>query len=216
MMGALFSPMLSRLLPWRALLWPLLAIGLGLLVFAWGHTLGTAKQQAVQARKDAATAAALADALVEDQRLANRASTALVARVRAERGTVQRIAKELAHAPTFAFAPGLCPTPAPAQASADGPAAAPAPASAPNAADVRLSLGAVRMWNGTHAGADLPAGACGTAGAPPGACAADSGVSITAAFNNALENAERQRECVTQLNALIDFEEARNARRPQP
>jgi uncharacterized membrane-anchored protein YhcB (DUF1043 family) len=73
------------------------------------------------------------------------------------------------------------------------------------AGDAHLSLGAQRLYDAAAAGADVPTGACGTADASDAACAAASGTSVDAFHSVAVENASRQRECVSRLNGLIDL-----------
>lgn len=80
----------------------------------------------------------------------------------------------------------------------------------------RLTLAAVRMWNGALTGIDAPASACGAAGAAEGAdaaCAQSSGLTLDDAWANHAANArscafDRQR-----YQALIDF---LNRRQEQP
>ncbi len=52
-----------------------------------------------------------------------------------------------------------------------------------------LTLGAVSVWNSALAGADVPAGACGLAGAPDDACSAGAGVGIEEVWANHVTNA---------------------------
>lgn len=66
---------------------------------------------------------------------------------------------------------------------------APSQDSAAGDAD-ELTLGAVSVWNSALAGADVPAGACGLAGAPDDACAAGAGIGIEAVWANHVTNAE--------------------------
>lgn len=79
------------------------------------------------------------------------------------------------------------------------------PQGCPAAGDAHLSLGAQRLYDAAASGADVPAGACGADGAAGAACAAPSGVSVSAFHGVAVENASRQRECSSRLNALIDL-----------
>ena len=75
----------------------------------------------------------------------------------------------------------------------------------------RLSLGAVRLWNSDLAGIDLPAGACGVAGAADGACAAASGTDLDAAWRNHSRNAESCALDRQRFQALIDYLQQRRA-----
>lgn len=107
----------------------------------------------------------------------------------------------------------------PAAAARDraAPAVEPAPAaqSAQGAVDAdghRLTLAAVRMWNGALTGIDAPAGACGAAGAPEGAdaaCAQDSGLTLDDAWANHAANAKSCAADRQRYRALIDFLNAR-------
>ena len=89
---------------------------------------------------------------------------------------------------------------------ASAPAAAPtdAPIVAPGGG-LRLSAGAVRLWDSALAGADVPAGACGSADAPATACAAASAYDIQHAWENHIENAARCREDRARHRLLIEF-----------
>lgn len=71
----------------------------------------------------------------------------------------------------------------------------------------RLTLAAVRVWNGALAGADVPAGACGAAGAAAGAdaaCADDAGLTLDDAWDNHALNARACAEDRQRYRALID------------
>jgi hypothetical protein len=68
-----------------------------------------------------------------------------------------------------------------------------------------LSLGALWMWNSALAGADQPAGACGSADTSEAACAADSGVTLADAWRNHAINAQACAEDRLNHQRLIDF-----------
>ena len=78
-----------------------------------------------------------------------------------------------------------------------------------DAGDVpRLTLAAVRMWNGALAGSDAPAGACGITGATEGAdaaCAEDSGLTLDHAWDNHRANAKSCADDRQRYRALIEF-----------
>lgn len=76
------------------------------------------------------------------------------------------------------------------------------------AVDLRLTLAAVRMWNGALAGEDAPAGACGaaaTAAEAAAACAQDSGLTPDDAWANHAHNARACAEDRANHQRLIDF-----------
>jgi hypothetical protein len=75
----------------------------------------------------------------------------------------------------------------------------------PGGNDSALSLGAVWMWNSALAGRDVPAGACGLADTSPEACAADSGRTLTDAWDNQALNAKLCAEDRLRHQRLIDF-----------
>lgn len=76
-------------------------------------------------------------------------------------------------------------------------------------AAVGLSLGAVWMWNSALTGNNAPAGACGAANSAEQACAVDSGLSVTEAWDNHTANAKSCALDRQQLQHLIDFVSAR-------
>lgn len=93
-----------------------------------------------------------------------------------------------------------------------GPPEAPGRVELPAAADAgdvpRLTLAAVRMWNGALTGSDAPAGACGAAGAAEGtdtACAEDAGLTLGDAWANHATNARTCAEDRQRYQHLIDF-----------
>lgn len=101
--------------------------------------------------------------------------------------------------------------PGPVVVGACEPPAEPPEQPAPDAAvgsSPRLTLAAVRVWNGTLSGVDSPAGACGAAGAPSGAdaaCADDSGLTLDDAWDNHAINARTCAEDRQRYRALIDY-----------
>lgn len=79
---------------------------------------------------------------------------------------------------------------------------------------VRLSIGAVRMWNGYLTGADQAAGACGIADTATGteavdaettACNQDSGLTLDDAWDNHRDNAISCAQDRQRFQALIDY-----------
>lgn len=80
-------------------------------------------------------------------------------------------------------------------------------------AGLRLTLGAVWVWNSALAGADVPAAACGADGTPGPACAAASGASVIDAWANHAENAARCRANAARHARLIEY---LRATRPAP
>ena len=68
-----------------------------------------------------------------------------------------------------------------------------------------LSNAAVWMWNTSLAGANLPAGACGTADPTDPACAAASGLTVGDAWENHTTNAKSCAEDRLRHQHLIDF-----------
>jgi hypothetical protein len=81
-------------------------------------------------------------------------------------------------------------------ALADGAGAAP---------DVRLTLGAVSLWNSALEGRLVPAGACRTADPAEQACAADAGLSVDDAWDNHATNAASCAADRARLAGLIDY-----------
>lgn len=91
-------------------------------------------------------------------------------------------------------------------AGADANACAPAVGSVDVAP--RLTLAAVRMWNGALTGTDQAAGACGPAGAAQGAdaaCAQDSGLDLGDVWDNHTANAKACAADRQRYQHLIDF-----------
>lgn len=71
--------------------------------------------------------------------------------------------------------------------------------------DPGLSRGAVWMWNSALAGADQPAGACGSADTSEAACSAAAGITLGAAWDNQAVNARLCAEDRLNHQRLIDF-----------
>lgn len=99
-------------------------------------------------------------------------------------------------APVRAVSPATPPAGHPAAASNE---------QAPGRNDPALSLGAVWMWNSALAGKDAPAGSCGLADTSEAACAADSGVTLTDAWDNQALNARLCAEDRVRHQQLIDY-----------
>lgn len=72
------------------------------------------------------------------------------------------------------------------------------------AADVRLTVGAVSVWNNALAGRAVPAGACGADGGTDGACAAAAEATPDDAWENHAVNAAACREDRTRYRRLIE------------
>ena len=72
-----------------------------------------------------------------------------------------------------------------------------------------LTLGAVSVWNSALAGADVPAGACGSAGAPDDACSAGAGIGIEEVWANHVTNAEACAVDRRRYQRLIDHLQSR-------
>ncbi|MDO9093395.1 MAG: hypothetical protein Q8R98_17795 [Rubrivivax sp.] len=89
-------------------------------------------------------------------------------------------------------------------ASSAGSSSPAAPSAAPGRG-LRLSAGAVRMWNSALAGADVSQGACGPDDPAAAACALASAFDIDDAFSNHVENAARCREDRARHQRLIDY-----------
>lgn len=83
----------------------------------------------------------------------------------------------------------------------------PAPGPAVDGGPV-LTLAAVRMWNGALTGTDVPAGACGPAGATEGAdaaCSESSGLTLDDAWANHATNAKSCADDRRRYQYLIDY-----------
>lgn len=189
-------------------------------VWVWGLQVGGARADARCAARQTAAVQQAQVLYGEQLRLANRHAAGALDAQRAAQATNDRLTRELAHVPRFvsvgsgvsvdgrprAVAPpadgGPCPAPGGAGAAVEPAVAAIGDAGAAGV----LTLGAVRLWNAALAGADAAAGACVADAAPGPACAAGSGITFDAAYDNALENHRRFSACLTQLNAWIDTE----------
>jgi len=79
-----------------------------------------------------------------------------------------------------------------------------------------LSLGAVWVWNSALTGADAPAGACGADDTTGQACAADSGISIEAAWQNHIDNAKSCAVDRLRYQRLIDYIKAHETKGENP
>lgn len=154
-------------------------------LWAWGYHIGGARSDAAHASAQAQAVAQAQAQYAERVALGERAALRQTERAIAAESAVAKVKKEVVHVPITVFkaVPGQC----------------------PGAGDIEFSAGAVRLWNSALAGASVPAGACGLAGAPAGACAAGTGVSLERAHANAVENGARFQRCVTQLNGLLDL-----------
>lgn len=75
--------------------------------------------------------------------------------------------------------------------------------------DLRLSAGAVWMWNSALAGADQPAGACGLADPASPACAAQTDITLDDAWDNQAVNAQQCAEDRLNHQNLIDYLKAK-------
>jgi hypothetical protein len=80
------------------------------------------------------------------------------------------------------------------------------------APDPGLSAAAVWMWNSALAARDVPAGACGAADTSEAACAVDTGLPLTAAWDNHAANAEACAANALGQQRLIDYLNAREKR----
>jgi hypothetical protein len=74
---------------------------------------------------------------------------------------------------------------------------------------VRVSIGAVWMWNSALDGRDVPAGSCGAAAATPEACSAAAGLTVADAWDNHTVNAKQWAEDRLRCERLIDLVEQR-------
>lgn len=112
------------------------------------------------------------------------------------------------HAAPHAGAVAQPPQPAPAAASAAPPPvlAERADAGPADPGADHLTAGAVSLWNSALRGVPLASGACGTADAPDGACAAAApgGLTVAHAWANHLTNAQLCRDNSARHQALID------------
>lgn len=172
------------------------------LSWCWGYGLGRAGiPAAVQAERRLQADARLAEAQQahndyrERVRIGEAAATGLRAELAARDHRISTLQRSVAHVPQL-VASAACPAPG----------------------DVRLSVGAVRLYDAAlTGGADrqLPDGACraAAAGAGSGAAGAEceqpSGVTVDLFQDVARENARRQGECQVRMRRLVEFLEAR-------
>lgn len=196
--------------------WGYVLVGLLLVVASLGAALSHVRTSLIEQGRQQERQEAN-DAAAERVREANRHGSQLAATARAEaqsaRDYAARLHRELRdarHAQNL-----VVPEVAAAAAAAAPGAAASAPspdvavAAAPGGG-LRLSAGAVRLWDSALAGADVPAGACGSADPTARACAAASAYDIQHAWDNHIENAARCREDRARYRRLIEFVQARN------
>lgn len=176
----------------------------------WGHTATENAWQVRQAKADQKVRAAMAK---EAERADQAASHYLQEHLDQE----SRYAElHLVHEELRRRAPLVVRVPVVVDAS-DCPAVAgseqaPGPVAGDAEPGQRLTLAAVRMWNGALAGADVPAGSCGAAGAAAGAdaaddeaCADDAGLTLDDAWDNHALNARACAQDRQRYRALIDY-----------
>ena len=154
-------------------------------LWAWGYQVGDARSDARHAEQKASAVAAAHEQYAARVQLGDRAALRATERAINAEQSLGRVKQEVSRAPITLVrsVAAACPT----------------------ADDVEFTAGAVRLWNSALAGADIPAGACGTAGAPATACAAGTGIGIKAVHANGTENARRFNRCLTQLNSVLDL-----------
>ncbi|WP_226490546.1 hypothetical protein [Hydrogenophaga taeniospiralis] len=171
----------------------------------WGHTATDNAWQAKQAKEDQAVSKAIdKETKRADQAAANYLREHIDQEDRyAELDSKYQTLRKRAPLVVAARAP---------RTPECGPAQAPGRVELPAAADAgdvpRLTLAAVRMWNGALTGVDSPAGACGAAGAAEGAdaaCAESAGLSLADAWFNQAVNAKSCAEDRQRYQHLIDF-----------
>ena len=160
-------------------------------LWAWGYQVGDARSDARHAEQKASAVAAAHEQYAARVQLGDRAALRATERAINAEQSLGRVKQEVSRAPITLVrsVAAACPT----------------------ADDVEFTAGAVRLWNSALAGADIPAGACGVAGAPSSACAAGTGIGLERAYANAIENHRRFQRCHAQLNGLIDLLDARDA-----
>lgn len=171
----------------------------------WGHTATDNAWQAKQAKADQAVSKAI-------DKETKRADQAAANYLREHIDQEDRYAELDSQYQTLRKrAPLVVPARAPRTLEC-GPPEAPGRVELPAAADAgdvpRLTLAAVRMWNGALTGVDSPAGACGAAGAAEGAdaaCAESAGLSLADAWFNQAVNAKSCAEDRQRYQHLIDF-----------
>lgn len=209
-----------RAIALRALPWLLLAAAVvGAAIGFRAHCIGIgelrerARWQQLEAQRDRDAAATYA----ENVRLGNRAAAAAADQVDAERSFSTTLQMERRHARLVT--PVVCPArpvidgAGRRAAGVDGAAPSAAAGEPPPTGDAaddgrpraRLTADAVRMWNSALAGRDVPAGACGAAADAGGACAADAGLTVDDAWDNAAANALSCRIDRARHRALIRY-----------
>lgn len=200
-----------------ALVLALALVGAG---YRWGHKAADNAWTARKARDDKAARKAL-DAETR------RAETATSNYLNDHRDQADRYDDlDLRYQALLKRTPLVVYRPAPAGAAIAG-SATPAPGTAPggvplppdpDAAVPRLTLAAVRVWNGALTSTDAPAGACGAAAATEGAdpaCAEESGLTLDDAWANHRANARSCADDRQRYRALIDFIQSTPESRPQ-
>lgn len=188
--------------------WLVLSIVLGLVGggYWWGHTAtdnawaarqAKADQKAAEAleranlRADTAAGNYLREHLEQEERYAELSATYSELRSRVPLVVPRTVPVVVATAPH-----GACTSQARVEAD-------PSIDSSP-----RLTLAAVRMWNGSLTGQDQAAGTCGTAGTTEGAeaaCSQGSGLTLDDAWANHAENAKSCAQDRQRFQHLIDY-----------
>lgn len=191
--------------------WGYVLVGLLLVVASLGAALSHVRTSLIEQGRQQERQEAN-DAAAERVREANRHGSQLAATARAEAQSARDYAAQLHRELRDARHAQNLVVPEVAAAAGDA-ASAPAQtvgvAAAPGGG-LRLSAGAVRLWDSALAGADVPAGACGSADPTARACAAASAYDIQHAWDNHIENAARCREDRARYRRLIEFVQARN------
>lgn len=191
--------------------WGYVLVGLLLVVASLGAALSHVRTSLIEQGRQQERQEAN-DAAAERVREANRHGSQLAATARAEAQSARDYAAQLHRELRDARHAQNLVVPEVAAAAGDA-ASAPAQtvgvAAAPGGG-LRLSAGAVRLWDSALAGADVPAGACGSADPTARACAAASAYDIQHAWDNHIENAARCREDRARYRRLIEFLQARN------
>ncbi|MBI5334725.1 MAG: hypothetical protein HZB72_09115 [Burkholderiales bacterium] len=181
-----------RALPWAAYAWSLATV-VAVAALVWLiYLLGRLDERAIQATAHAQRTQEAVQAALREQAASLARGAADVAALRQERDQLQRrytdLQRRLAHVPKLSPTPG-CTDPA----------------------GVRLTAGAVRLWNAALGHPDVPAGACGAYGPAAGAGAADrdaacsqpSGITLEQAGDNAQRNFSTCAAIRAQCQALI-------------
>lgn len=181
-----------RALPWAASARSLATV-VAVAALVWLiYLLGRLDERAIQAAAQAQRTQEAVQAALRAQAASLERGAADVAALRQERDRLQRrntdLQRRLAHVPKLAPTPG-CTDPA----------------------GVRLTAGAVRLWNSALGHPDVPSGACGAdgpaagAGAPDGdaACSQPTGITLEQAGDNAQRNFSTCAAIRAQCQALI-------------